>query len=152
MSKEKSRERALWNSFRITPAEWEQVHSYQHGVCFVCGLPQEPAKTGPKRLASDHDHITGEFRGLLCSRCNPLLGKLENAFRRYGFHKLTNITLVALLLRLSRYLAAPPTRTALGRTVIGYPGRIGTAAHRKWIRDADPTAAKKKSSRRKHRS
>lgn len=127
------------------------MHTHQRGVCFVCGRPQEPTKDGrPKRLASDHDHVTGEFRGLLCSRCNPLLGKLENAFRRYGLHKLDGIALASVLLRLVAYLDAPPTREALGRIVKGYPGRIGTAAHRKWVRDADPSAkSRRKGNKRK---
>lgn len=140
MTTDKARARQLWNAFRITPAEWETVHTHQRGVCFVCGLPQADTKTGKKRLASDHDHETGEFRGLLCSRCNPLLGKLENAFRRYGLHKIPDMTLAKALMGLQGYLAAPPVRAALGRTVIGYPGRIGTAAHRKWVRDTDPNA------------
>lgn len=31
---------------------------------------------GPKRLAIDHCHITGAFRGWLCDNCNTGLGKL----------------------------------------------------------------------------
>lgn len=49
----------------------------QGGVCFVCG--QTPRS---KRLAVDHDHKTGDVRGLLCADvergCNhAVLGSLE---------------------------------------------------------------------------
>jgi hypothetical protein len=37
------------------------------GLCHACGLPEEKVNC---RLAMDHDHETGEFRGWLCHRCN----------------------------------------------------------------------------------
>lgn len=35
-------------------------------VCGICGRPPGPSR----RLDRDHDHRTGESRGLLCHRCN----------------------------------------------------------------------------------
>ena len=46
----------------------------QNGVCWICG-----GKSGKKRLAVDHDHKTGEVRGLLCKRCNRMLGYYRDA-------------------------------------------------------------------------
>lgn len=37
-------------------------------VCELCG------RVG-KRIVFDHDHVTGKFRGWLCSSCNTVLGK-----------------------------------------------------------------------------
>lgn len=39
-------------------------------ACAICGRP--PSAT--RRLDRDHDHRTGEPRGLLCHRCNRTLG------------------------------------------------------------------------------
>ena len=43
------------------------------GYCDCCGKHESEFK---KRLAMDHDHETGEFRGWLCQPCNTALGKL----------------------------------------------------------------------------
>jgi len=151
MDKEKQREKYLWNNFRLTPEDWERVFLFQKGVCAVCGFPQPPTKKGPRRLAVDHSHDTGESRSLLCSRCNPLLGRLENAFKRYGLHKLPGISLLLILKGLLRVLEDPPVRLALGRVVIGYPGKTGTNTHRAWIRET-LGLPKKRKKRKKRKS
>ena len=47
----------------------------QNGVCAICGNPETATSHGTiRRLSVDHDHETGEVRGLLCSKCNFALG------------------------------------------------------------------------------
>jgi hypothetical protein len=41
--------------------------------CECCGRARSSMHSS---LALDHDHVTGEFRGWLCYRCNSALGKL----------------------------------------------------------------------------
>lgn len=126
-AQDRARAKHLLDNYKLTPAKWDLVHAHQNGLCWVCGKPNASGK----RLSTDHDHDTGEFRGLLCSRCNPLLGKLENAFKRYGLHKIDGVTLIGILMGLVKYLRFPPATAALGMKHIGYSGRVGTIAHRK---------------------
>lgn len=57
-------------TYGLTPDQYEALLKRQGGKCAICR-----AKPKSKRLAVDHDHGTGEVRGLLCSRCNhDLLG------------------------------------------------------------------------------
>lgn len=44
-------------------------------VCDICGQPERQFRNGVRKLlAKDHNHATGEWRGLLCSRCNQAIG------------------------------------------------------------------------------
>jgi hypothetical protein len=114
---DKARTKRLWDGFRLTPEEWQIIDTYQGSVCAFC---QKRQRSGI-RLATDHDHKTGLVRGLLCSQCNRLLGRLE---RQYG----TGIADV--LIRIRSYIMNPPASAALGKQVFGFPGRIGTKRHR----------------------
>ena len=46
----------------------------QDGKCAICGVSER--KLG-KPLCLDHNHITGEVRGLLCNNCNSGIGFLD---------------------------------------------------------------------------
>lgn len=47
----------------------------QNGMCAICKrLPNKKEKA----LAVDHNHNTGQFRGLLCFNCNTALGKFQD--------------------------------------------------------------------------
>lgn len=67
------------------------VYMQEHHRCEICGQTIEESnkwesKFAPKHLCMDHDHDTGEFRGVLCSRCNRQLGwyeKYKNEIENY---------------------------------------------------------------------
>ena len=63
--------RGLKSRFGINEADYMLMYTEQRGRCAICG------KTEKKRLAVDHDHVTGEIRGLLCGSCNTKLGFYE---------------------------------------------------------------------------
>jgi hypothetical protein len=45
----------------------------QGGVCAICNQPPSPGRN----LSVDHNHETGEVRGLLCVGCNTGVGYHE---------------------------------------------------------------------------
>lgn len=55
----------------IRDDEYEEMLEWSEHRCWICG--QEEQVNG-RRLACDHDHQTGAFRGLLCTSCNRRLG------------------------------------------------------------------------------
>src|SRR6266498_598017 len=61
--------------YGLTPEEFEQLLASQGGRCAVCRSadPQTP-KRGT--WCVDHDHVTGQIRGLLCNLCNRAIGML----------------------------------------------------------------------------
>jgi hypothetical protein len=67
---EKMREIHLRSKFGLTPDEYDRILQAQGGVCALC----ESSPTQGISLHVDHDHGTGEIRGLLCMRCNNALG------------------------------------------------------------------------------
>jgi len=73
-----NRERNARIKFGLDADEYEMLLACQDYRCAICGgLPRKNA------LAIDHDHETGEIRGLLCSRCNhKLLGAANDSAAR----------------------------------------------------------------------
>jgi hypothetical protein len=68
--------------FGMTLEEYEALYEKQKGLCAICGRPQRPVRIHSRpvtRLSVDHDHETGENRGLLCTDCNPALGGFQDS-------------------------------------------------------------------------
>lgn len=63
--------------YDLSPEQYRQLFEYQGGRCYICRRQTQ------KRLAVDHDHRTGEVRGLLCADndwgCNVSLRRLLNS-------------------------------------------------------------------------
>jgi len=69
----------LMRLYGITPAEYDAMFEAQDGVCAICLKPETMSIAGVKRsLCVDHDHRTGQVRGLLCAQCNFAIGKLDD--------------------------------------------------------------------------
>lgn len=60
--------------YDLTSADHARMMLEQGGVCALCEKPQK----GKRPLVVDHDHNTGEVRGLLCYGCNRLIVPLDN--------------------------------------------------------------------------
>lgn len=63
----KARESNLLRRYGITSEQYEELLEKQEGKCAICDRHESEFKT---RLAVDHNHVTGEIRGLLCNYCN----------------------------------------------------------------------------------
>lgn len=61
----------LRQKYSMTPGDYLKILKRQCGCCAIC---KRHFSEFQKRLAVDHDHKTGEVRGLLCSTCNQCLG------------------------------------------------------------------------------
>lgn len=96
---------ALWYRYHITLEQFETLMEYQGGVCAIC---RKPPSGRNKKLSIDHDHACCDghkscgkcIRGLLCSRCNAVLGFLDDS--------------ADLFTAISLYLGQPPSKNALG--------------------------------------
>lgn len=63
-----------YKTYSMRSADYELMLRDQNGGCAICG--SKPPKG--KRLDIDHDHDSGEVRGLLCGPCNRSLGLLKD--------------------------------------------------------------------------
>lgn len=72
---EGARKYRLRTRYGITEEIYLELLAKQDHVCAIC---QQSCASG-RRLAVDHDHATGCVRGLLCRRCNQLLGRMEDS-------------------------------------------------------------------------
>lgn len=68
----KQRNAMLKSRYGITSEIYEDLLLKQGGVCAICG--ENNNHKNHKCLHIDHNHKTNTVRGLLCLRCNTLLG------------------------------------------------------------------------------
>ncbi len=69
--------RLAYNRLRktgVTQEQYDGAYLKQKGVCAICS----GVEASGRRLAADHCHTTGVFRGLLCMKCNTGLGKFKD--------------------------------------------------------------------------
>lgn len=61
----------LKKRFGLTLEQWDEMNLQQGGMCAICD--------GESELCVDHNHITGQIRGLLCKSCNLSLGLMKDS-------------------------------------------------------------------------
>jgi Recombination endonuclease VII len=66
-----SRHYHLKRRYGISAKEFDELVATQGGGCAICG------KEEPEHV--DHDHLTGEVRGVLCFNCNGGLGQFRDS-------------------------------------------------------------------------
>jgi len=70
---ERNRTRNISRRYGLPVGAFEEMLARQGGRCRICGM--KPKK---RRLHIDHDHDSGAVRGLLCQRCNHMLGNAKD--------------------------------------------------------------------------
>lgn len=78
-NKTNQRDQKLQIAYKITLLEYNELFIIQNGKCAICGKHQTEFK---KAMGVDHNHNTGEIRGLLCSCCNRALGLFSDNIER----------------------------------------------------------------------
>lgn len=69
----------LKRDYGITIEDYERMVAEQKGACAICEREPQGNPKNPRRvLFVDHNHETGQVRGLLCPRCNAFVAYIEN--------------------------------------------------------------------------
>jgi hypothetical protein len=68
------RKHKLKANYNMTIEDYTKKYNTQKGCCWICGVFYPV-------LCVDHNHETGQTRGLLCHNCNHLLGKAQDSIK-----------------------------------------------------------------------
>ena len=93
-----AKNKLMWD-YGLTLEQYHRMFEKQEDRCGICKRHQSEFK---KRLFVDHCHETGKVRGLLCFKCNNLLGQanddpsiLQNAIEYLKEHNLGSEELIS---------------------------------------------------------
>lgn len=75
------RDRKLRRNFGITYADYKKMLASQNGLCAVGPHPLV-GRTPTDLHPVDHDHHTGQVRGIVCHHCNLAIGHLRDSSER----------------------------------------------------------------------
>jgi hypothetical protein len=76
-NRDRSKNSRLLRKYNISLDEYNKMLLEQDGKCWTCSTKAEDERN--KVLVVDHNHLTGEVRGLLCNRCNTAIGLLQES-------------------------------------------------------------------------
>lgn len=82
------KKRQLKIRYNLSYEDYLLMYKRQEGKCLIC--QREKILGTPGGLYVDHCHITGVVRGLLCPRCNTILGFIEANSKDEFLKNLTN--------------------------------------------------------------
>jgi hypothetical protein len=101
--KKSAHDKMVTKTYGLGPWDYDRLYQSQGGRCAIY-LCRATGRT--KRLAVDHNHKTGEVRGLLCGVHNQLIGYNQDSPEVFD--------------SLAAYLRNPPARKVL---IDLYPGQ-----------------------------
>ena len=71
--------------YKLPLEKYKQMLKEQNNLCAICGMPETrklPKSDKVRSLTIDHNHETGEVRGLLCHHCNVGIGHFKDDIER----------------------------------------------------------------------
>lgn len=75
-----ARMQMLRRNYGMTPDDYDAMVAEQSNQCLICSVNGESERN--HRLVIDHCHASGKVRGLLCNKCNLLLGHADDTIDR----------------------------------------------------------------------
>lgn len=75
--KKRTRKNNIRKLYGLTQEEFTKMSSAQDDKCAICFI--HVSETKYSNLCIDHDHSTGDVRGLLCDTCNRAIGLLKDS-------------------------------------------------------------------------
>jgi hypothetical protein len=75
----RKREDAMRHRYGLEPEQIQAMRDVQGDLCAIC---RRVHIGRGDRLHIDHDHVTGKVRGLLCMRCNTMIGLADDDLDR----------------------------------------------------------------------
>lgn len=71
----------LKSTYGITQLDFDLLYKNQNSQCKICNdsISNIIGNTKSRKAHVDHDHLTGKVRGLLCTKCNTLLGMANDS-------------------------------------------------------------------------
>jgi hypothetical protein len=83
--KEKNRNVYYKKRYGIDLQEYNKLLISQNNECAICKIDENEIKHGRNTyFAVDHCHKTGKVRGLLCYKCNSVLGFVNDSIDNLG--------------------------------------------------------------------
>lgn len=86
-------EKRVQKVYGLPPGGYDSLYDFQGGRCAICHV----ATGASRKLSVDHDHKTGQVRGLLCRPCNDMLGHIRDSRQTVS--------------RMAQYLRWPPAQS-----------------------------------------
>lgn len=60
--------------YGLSIEKYQDIVESINNKCQICGKTPSPSSVRHNKLSVDHDHVTGQLRGLICHKCNVALG------------------------------------------------------------------------------
>lgn len=110
----------LRRQYGLSREQFADLVKSQDNKCALCKTKDHGRKTiAVGHWMVDHNHETGEVRGLLCNACNTAIGHYEKLMREVG-----EVVVHDYLTRPGPVAKAPPVETFIPRYVADIPGAV----------------------------